>query len=213
MKEVDLAAKVIDYLSAQHWEIYQEVAACGSIADIVAVQGQLLWVIECKTSLSLGLIGQAFEWRKRAHFVSVAVPPKKWTKAREVARIILKNYGIGMLNIKEHYADQAEKPMLNRKAYAQDIRKRLCDKHKTWARAGSHSGYWTPFQETSRCVLATVRKNPGVSLKELIDDIKHHYSSDATARACISKWVQNGVIQGIETRREGKLLKFYPEAQ
>lgn len=215
MKETELAEKVVKWLSAQEWDVYQEVAACGSVADIVATQDRLLWVIECKLTLSLELIGQAFEWRRRAHFVTVAVPRcnHRYSKGRQVARIILKSNGIGLLEIGPHEINRhTEQPGLNRKAYVNDIRKRLCENQKHWAPAGSQSGYWTPFQETARKVAAEVRMNPGIILKDLVDIIKHHYTSDITARACISKWTQNGVIKGVRCEKDGRYLKFFPDA-
>ena len=66
MKELELAKSVVEWLQDQHWEVYQEVQRYSTTADIVAVQGPLVWVVECKTSLSIGVMLQASRWM--AHY-------------------------------------------------------------------------------------------------------------------------------------------------
>lgn len=215
--ETDLALKVINWLEAQHWEIYQEVKVNNSIADIVAIQGHLVWIIECKLSLSLNLIAQALEWRRDAHFVSVAIPKRKSrypTKARRIALHILKHWGIGILRVranKDIGRRFVSPPSINRKASTGRIKDSLNEHQKHWAPAGSVNGCWTPFKETSGRIVRAVNKNPGIILKDLIDKVDHHYASDASAKACIKKWVVEGIIKGIRCKRDGKFLKFYPE--
>jgi hypothetical protein len=49
---------------------------------------------------------------------------------------------------------------------------------------------------------------PGCTIKEAIDSINHHYASDATAKACLSKFIGTDVIRDIvfdETVRPYKL--------
>lgn len=69
--ETDLAEKVVEWLQAQQWEVFQEVQldSFGRIADIVAVSGPLLWVIECKTSQSFAVFEQAFQWKMYANYI------------------------------------------------------------------------------------------------------------------------------------------------
>ena len=102
-KEADLAKVVVSWLNEQHWDVYQEVQihGFGGVADIVAVQGPLVWVIECKTSLSLTVMEQASVWR--VHFRSVAVPTgvrhHSRTAAYRVARLFFK---VGVLCVSSH---------------------------------------------------------------------------------------------------------------
>lgn len=217
-KETEMAKKVIEWLNSQHWEVYQEVKIGSSIADIVSIQGKLIWIIECKLNFSLDLIGQALEWRRDANFVSIAIPKQKRryiSKARRVGYQILRNYGIGLIEIVNLNADinhQKIEPKLNRKPYSKLIKDSLCEKQKYWVPAGTcGGGYWTPFQETCRNVEKIVKTNPGIILKDLIDNLKHHYASDISARASISHWVKKGVINGVEYKKEGRYLRFYPE--
>ena len=94
--EVKLAEKVIEYLQDLKWEVYQEVTIHGQIADIVAIQNGLIWIIECKKSLSLDVIAQAEHWTHYANYVSVAVPKTyRNNNGRQFAYKVLKQYGIG----------------------------------------------------------------------------------------------------------------------
>ena len=218
IKETDLAAKVVEWLGAQHWEVYQEVKIKGSIADIVGIQNNLVWIIECKTSLSLSLICQAIEWKRYSHFVSVAAPVNKnrFSKSRYGAEKILKQYGIGMIDVRmdrEEINIPQTKPALNRKAMSDIVKKSLNDNQKTAAPAGSQGGYWTPFQETSRATTRLVNKYPGISLKDLIEKLSHHYASDKTAKACVRHWIEKKIIKGIVIKKEGKALNLYPEGK
>lgn len=101
-KETELAQAVIWWLQDYQWEVYQEVQvfAYGDIADIVAVQNGIYWIIECKTTLNLEVMGQALAWKYFAHYVSVATPAAcRPSKGRELARKILRDKGIGLLAV------------------------------------------------------------------------------------------------------------------
>lgn len=72
--EVALCERIIAWLKAQHWEVYQEVSLgySGNRADIVATMGPTVWVIEAKLGVSLAIIDQALAWRGYAHQISIA---------------------------------------------------------------------------------------------------------------------------------------------
>lgn len=217
--EVDLAKPVIEYLQNLKWEVYQEVQLYyGSpIADIVAVQHKIIWVVECKKTLSLNLLDQANVWRHYAHYVSVAVP---YTRRRrpQIVEEVLKWKGIGLLEVGpewgNHEVNENIGPRLNRKGLFNYIFNALDEGHKTFAEAGNPDGKrWSPFQQTVMNLKRVVAKHPGITMKELMDnnDMKHHYSSSATARSSILKWIQSGIIKGIKLEREGKAYKLYME--
>jgi len=95
MTEQDLAARVVAGLEAQGATVYQEVTLHGQICDIVAVQGPIVHAVECKTSATLYLLGQAHRWLPYAHYVSIVAPA-----TRQIWRAVeafLKAYGIGWL--------------------------------------------------------------------------------------------------------------------
>jgi len=154
MKETELAEKVVDWLKSQHWEVYQEVQphAFDRTADIVAVTGNLLWIIEVKKSLSLALLEQALRWRGYANYISIATPnPKRHTKGEDAARLFLKHFGIGRLSIRRRSGDNVDQmiaPHLcrNRLGTLMDC---LTEHHKTYAQAGNADGRrWTQFRNT-----------------------------------------------------------------
>jgi hypothetical protein len=73
-KETELAKVVVGELRERGWTVYQEVTVGGSVCDIVAVSGRVLWAIEAKLSLGMTVLSQAKAWNGAANLVSVAVP-------------------------------------------------------------------------------------------------------------------------------------------
>ncbi|MFH1984820.1 MAG: hypothetical protein ABIL58_23510 [Pseudomonadota bacterium] len=213
MKETDLAATVVTWLGDQHWDVYQEVERDGAIADIVAAMGPLRWVVECKKTLSLCLLEQAFRWIHRAHFVSIAVPQVfAAPKGRGAARIFCNQNGIGMIAVGPHGIKVYRPPAMSRAAAVSGWR--LCEQHKTFSPAGTASGVrWTPFASTCCQLRNLLVDRPGLALSEAMKGIDHHYASDATARATVSYYLRKrpGVIKGIVCRREGRNLNLYLE--
>ena len=212
MKETELAEAVIAWLEEQHWDVYQEVQvySLGSIADIVAVRGPIVYVIECKTSLTLTVLDQARRWR--SHLRSVAVPKRKQKRYRSHDRdsaydIASRFYEIGVLEVSKHTSfdesvetwdvDEVVRPKLKRDFHlsSQRIRETLLPGHKTHKKAGSPSvgGHWTPYKSTINLVKRFIKNNPGCTFREIGDDLgKMHYSSIASAignlRAALMNW-------------------------
>lgn len=219
--EVELAKPLVSWLQDQGWDVYQEVALgkhayAGVVADIVATQGNLIWVVEVKTSFGLKVISQAWFWTRFANFSSIAVPYSKREGKNTFGYRVLKNYGLGLFSIQFEPLVRVHDylhPRLNRKC-DNLLRESLNDNQKTFADAGNNNrNYWTPFKNTCRTINTVVKEKPGIGLKELISSIEHHYHTEVTARACISKWVQKGVIKGVRCEREGKHLRFYPDTE
>lgn len=211
--EIEVAEIIIPYLKEMGWEVYQEVEIHhhGGIADIVATQGNLVWVLECKRTLSLSLMAQAEGWKKLAHYVSIVVPMKKrWTSQRLLERI-LDYLGIGCYMVsKPDIISEFAPVKLNRKANSDRIRKNLTELHKTWAKAGNARGSrYTPFQHTKDNLIHEVKKHPGITIKELILSIDHHYNSEASAKGSILQWIHKGVIKELELKHEGRGYKVY----
>jgi len=201
MREVDLARKVIEWLEDQKWDVYQEVqpGQGWNIADIVAKQGPVIWVIETKMTLSLSVIGQAYEWLPWANYVSVAVPAEK--RRIGFAARVLKDYGIGLLRVNQYESEWSSSveekvhPAFRRHTgNARDyVLNALKEAHKTYAEAGNNKGrHWSPFKETCLQIYRYVRVNEGCLLKDLLNSVSHHYGSTSAARNCIPKWAEAG---------------------
>jgi len=215
MKEVDLARKVIEWLIDQKWDVYREVQVFqgGSIADIVAKQGPVCWVIEAKMTLSLSVIGQAHGWLGLANYVSVAVPAGK--RGMGFAANVLKTYGIGLLRVNQYEYDwsspveEVKHPALRRNTGGH-VLNALNEAHKTYAEAGNNQGrHWSQFKQTCIEIYRYVRVNEGCFLKDVLNSVNHHYASTATARSCIPRWAEAGKIDRIKVVKENGQWRFY----
>lgn len=204
--EEQIAGRVIAWLHEQHFTIYQEVDVKGAPgrADIVAVQGKIVWAIETKTSLGLSVLEQSDRWRGHAHYRSVATPVGASKFVTEIC--IWK--GIGIIHASESCWEQT-RPRLNRQALVQWVSK-LCPEHQTYAKAGnSCNRYWSPFKATCRSVLEYVTRHEGCTLKELMSGCEHHYASSGTARRMIPMWIREGRVPGVRVEMDGKQFRFY----
>lgn len=222
--ETELARIVVGWLSEQGYEVYQEVQTVpnSSVADIVATSGRKVVIVECKLSFGLKVIEQAFEWSHRAHLVYVAVPKAN----SRFAATICRHYGIGVLEVtplveRILWNGKAERqggevtetihPLFGKAKWAERWAEILTDKHKTYAEAGTNTGRrWTPFRATCEEVRKYVETHPGCSLKDCISNIKTHYSTPATARQCISKWVFEGKVEGVRAEMLGHATRLFP---
>ena len=210
-----MAAKVVDWLTCQHWEVFPEVGTGpgGARADIVARQSGRIWVIECKTGLGLGVMRQAADWVGWAHWVSVAVPRRRNHKTAQFSHRVLKWLGVGCLAVDDGMIYATVAPDLNRRLQSTELLDDLNEGHKEMGVAGSQGCYWTPYKETCRELLAFVKKNPGCSMKQAIDGIRHHYDRDTTARSCLLKWIHHGKVPGVRGVREGRRIQLYAKEQ
>lgn len=209
--EVDLAQCIINYLEAKGWDVYQEVSHGQGYpsCDIVGVYEGLYWAIETKKTFGLQVLEQANYWRYRAHFVSVGIPEqtssysKRSTKFN-VTQKLCDATGIGILSASPSWGSShvIEKAKFNRKANCYSFKQLCRPELKTSNRAGEPSkGKTSVFSVFRDDLIALVAKKPGVSMKDAIEEIGHHYSSDGTAKACVSRYISQGVIPGIENRR------------
>lgn len=212
--EKELAALIIAYLRDDSYEIYQECPFNGAVADIVAVRGPLVCVVETKVNLGLSVIEQCVGWLHYANIVYAGVwKPKRaqTTFGRNVAA----KYGIGTIEVSDpKYGDRVVseniKPEFRRKILP-GLRNALRSEMMSgeYGEAGTRSGgRFTPFRETCEQLLAVVRSNPGIQLKAAIESIKrHHYASNAACRANLRKYIENGVIKGLtHTIENGKFV-------
>jgi len=222
--EAELASQLIPWLTAQGWDIWQEIRIYygGPRADIVAMQSRRSWVIEVKRTASWELVDQANNWTGYANFVSIAFPKAKGHISRSLLDYArLKGFGIIVLNDRQNTIDGHpvvyEAPRLRRATRDQyhDIRTRLTPETKGWGVAGEKAAdYWTPYKETCRKLRQVVETTPGISMKEAMAELKdHHYSSDQTARSSLMHWGRIGRVPGVEFRTEGRFIRLYPRAE
>ena len=215
MSEQALAAHVVAWLEAQHWDVYQEVGH-GDVADIVAVRGAQIWIIECKTSLSLTVMHQASRWHVPMR--SIAVPFARRYDDRALAERICREFlRVGVLYVDEDGPRVTERvaPPLLREFYESGwrFRGRLRPEHKTAAPAGTNGGgRWTPYRQTMGQIeiFLKLKGEAGATLKEIMGEVgKGHYASTASARSgiptCLEK-VRVGLVRDPRDRKGASLL-------
>jgi hypothetical protein len=192
--ETELAKIVVDKLHDWHWEVYQEVIYGPGRADIIAVNGKIRWGIECKASLGMAVIEQAYSLKNYCHYTSIATPISR----SQMPVIICSRFGIGMMTIYHMRDDCTEnlKPKLNRRP----ITMTLHDEQKTYCAAGSNQGgHWTAFKHTRDALIRYVRQHPGAQFSDVIKQIDHHYSSLSTAKSCLRGFIGTSVIPELRT--------------
>jgi hypothetical protein len=222
MSEVQLAAMIVSDLKSDGWEVYQEVVleAGDGPADIVAVRGGLIWIIETKMSMTLDLIGQAYRWIGSAHWVTMAIPyPKRGEndKKRMVSQFC-RDYGVSLMKIDSRnkvHLDNWQKPADIDTATAEYVISQLHEEQKTFALAGSNGGHWTPYKSTCIMVKNHVLANPGCSIESLVKDVgRMHYKTEASARSTLQERVAYGAVPGVTLQWDGKIPRLFvqPEA-
>jgi hypothetical protein len=211
--EAELAQLVIDYLRQDGWAfVYQEVPFNGIAADIVVRNGNLIGVIECKQNLGLDVIEQAHRWRGLANLVWCAT----WTPKRGYGfgKIVATEFGIGIIDVDRHnHVTERKRPnFLRRKdeRLLNALRPEMMSGE--YGKAGSQmANRFTPFKETCIYLQEVVSGNPGIELKDAIKKLKrHHYASDAAARANLKKMIEQNVVSGVKINREGGKIILQP---
>lgn len=221
MTEQSLAALVVAWLEAQHWEVYQEVQPHGGgseAADIVAVRSGLVWVIECKTTFSLAVMAQAVRWG--SHLRSVAVPFGNSAERQFAEQICRQHLQVGVLYVHPmrdglpgDVVERCPAPLMRHyHKRALWLRKQLRPEHKTSAPAGSQvAKRWTPYQETMEEVRSYLRRKgaEGATIAEIMQELgKRHYANKASARQCIPDALVRIEKEWCEVLGEGKAQRF-----
>lgn len=212
--EAELVEAARDWLRADGWDCYFEVAPWGAgaaRADLVATRGPLLAIVECKLTLSLALLDQARHWARYAHITWAAVP---WCSPTALQLDVCELVGCGLVGF-GRFSDSGgsvkRAPTLRRRVDDAKIRRHLGEAQAA-TRPGSVS-FSTPFTATCTRLRALVRAQGGrIAVKEAISQLEHHYTSPACARSSLISRAEAGVVDGVCVVREGKAV-FFEEAK
>lgn len=209
MKEEALAAAVVTELQRQGFETYEEVSMgyASRRADIVAVRGPILMVVECKARMSLKLLDQLYRWQGQAHYLVGAFGfSRVGPAAKEYAKAI--GAGLWVVGASEIHIDIDAR--LHRTANIRRLRANLHPKQRSadYAKAGSQGGYFTPFRGTCDALLEVVKRTPGIELREALSRIAHHYASSRSAMSSLPGLIRGGHVPGIVVD-DGAPLKLY----
>jgi len=216
--ECELAERVVGWLRANGWSVYQEIAHI----DMVAQKGDVLWGIECKRALSLEVLSQSLRRHRDVNRSSIAVPyfnncstqRRAWVLGCRIAR----ERGVGMLTVSKgadvivddviesyRYKVRSLSDPEHRDKRTNRLDPWLVDIAKNFKPAGSAGGVsWSPFKGTCHRLLLHVRGHPGITLKEAVAGIEHHYAHDRSAIGALSRGIKNGYVPGI-TINDGAL--------
>ena len=227
--ETRLAAAVIAWLRADGWQVWQEVSSGNSAADIVAMMDGRIWIIECKASFGLDVIAQANDWRGHAHWISVAVPLARQTRASILGRRVCRDLGVGVLTVVgltftsnqvRIVEDVAPRIMRWKRRWLMEtspltqMRAKLATYPQDYHEAGSAcGGAWTPYKSSCATVAEYVRTHPGCTCPEMIREVGSlHYSTPSTARGSIVHWALHRKVPGVRAERDGRVVRLYPVA-
>lgn len=220
--ETELAAAVVQVLRADDWDVWQEVQqeTYGKCADIVAVRGPVLHVVECKLQFGLDVVYQAIEWKGYAHFVSIAIPYKPSMRGgHPLLQRICRSEGIGVITVYLDQDNQAKRqshyeisPVLFRRPITKYLLASMTEEQRAYGAKAGGRDRWTPWGQSCINIERYVANNPGCTLKEAIDAIRHHYGSDQAARASMRKWIEAKRLP-VRFDAEGKLyhVNYQPE--
>lgn len=213
--EQEMARILVAWLRDAKWKVYQEVNTgyASPTCDIVAVQNNIVWAIECKRSLGFRVLDQAWWWLSYAHYSSAAVPAGRRSGKGYFLNNAMRHIGLGLLQIDKSGSVMEDfEPRLNRKPLKSGLIDWLNDAQLSYCEAGAAHGYWTPFKETCEDILRVVKQHPeGISVKELMGKINHHYYSSATARSCIPRHIDNGIVPGVRSEKINNRWIIYPD--
>jgi len=223
--EVQMAEPLVKWLKMhKHWDVYQEVSFNGYTADIVVVDTlrpyDLYWVIECKRSMNLQLLGQCHNWIRHAHHVCAAVP-EPWKTDWRVDAVVRQwciSSGVGILHVpgpSSHHTDPYAyiKPRLNRNAVIDDWKKKyLSEEGRDYCKAGSPTGSLTPFKRTVIRLIDEVNAHglEGIEMAELVKNVNHHYGSTASAKRCLVDYIVRGIIPEVIAKHIKGKFRIFP---
>lgn len=147
------------------------------------------------------MLEQAINNKKYFYYSYIAVP---YFKYDHFQRMLCKDYGVGLIICNPNGwmnggFEERVKPKLNRKPF-NAFRHELNESYKKSipGSSGAEGGRITPFKITVENIIKHIKRHPGCSIKQLIDGIQHHYSSDSGSKSSIYQHINNGIIKEIK---------------
>lgn len=189
--EVEIGEIVTGWLSSRGWEVYQEVQlqACGKVADIIAVKNKEVWIVELKTTFTMRLIEQAYDWKTLANYISIAVPCSD--SRSYFPGVVATEFNISVIEVSENgvYHRGKKIPLLAKpKIIESQVLNHLSEIHKTYNKAGSQNGHLTPYSYMMDLIKEYLIENPFSSTKEIVEALGiFHYAHEKSAKGNISR--------------------------
>lgn len=175
-KETDLYQPVRKLFPVS--EAYPEVVMRRGRPDVVFKDTDVITVVELKTSLSLALIEQAYNWVNTCDYIYVAVPRPR--KVNKFAVRLLSDKGIGLILVGSQGA------RFHTKASKQERKtipwtKYLHEFYKLNESGGTAGGYMTGYKYTIQCVKALMKtQSRPLTVKEIVEKVDGQYEGVAS---------------------------------
>jgi len=204
---------VMEWLTKQGWEMYQEVSLGygDARADLVGKKDGGLLVVECKMSMSIAVLDQALMWKHwgYAHLVAVAVPSRSSARIHRQHINVTRALEIGLMEVHHSFGEDQivswhGDGYKHEAGRASELENLLHPLQNHYGKVGTGE-YFTAFRLTCDQLVVYVRKHPGCTMAAAVEKINHHYASDKSAAHALGSWVGYKHLTEIEWGKDGKL--------
>jgi hypothetical protein len=210
LSESDLAAFVVNYMKDRGYTVYGEVLnKAGARADMYCVNGSKSVSIETKTTFSLKVIEQAYQWLGQASEIYVAVPKALNYKERYFAMDVCSMYGIGVIEVDTNQKYNNVTMLRKAAICSKPNMPKLYEEQQDSVAGNANNDYVTPFKLTVRAIQEFIDGQQPLDLRYVIRQVKHHYASENSAYAALTKLISAGVLDSVKIMTKGKKRYIY----
>jgi len=90
------------------------------------------------------------------------------------------------------------------------LRGALTEEQKHIVPGNAESSFDSAFQRTSRRLRDAVNEEPGLTLKDVLGRVEHHYRSERHAQSALLGWLKAGRVRGVQAKYDGRRYRLYP---
>ena len=186
----------------------------GDRADLIVLRADAsLDVVEVKARPCERLERQARGWIDSVERVWVAYEPPRRGAVTQRWLARFKGLGVGVLHViagtvtvTAEAREREAHPFFRTRIVAT-----LSPLHEHYAEAGNaDSHYLTAFRLTCDRLRVVAEARPGLTMRDAVESIQHHYTSDKVARSALLGWVRAGKVAGIRAEVEAGKARLYP---
>lgn len=219
LAEPVLALRAKAWLETRGLEVYSEVVFGEGRIDLVGIDATRLVTVEVKVSFGIAVLGQADRWREYATETWVAVP-RHVAHPTSFSADICRAMNIGLFGVdaaepwerRPWNAGEDVEPVWKHRVVVEPVpavprlghqlRAALFPEQKESV-PGTSGGHATKFKRTVARLAELVAAEPGVTLKDAVSRIDHHYSTKAAAVSSLG-----GLLSRTGSRRPGALAQI-----
>lgn len=233
LSEPVLALRTKAWLEARGLEVYAEVVFRDGRIDLVGVDATRLVTVEVKVSFGIAVLEQAARWRDYATETWVAVPRHVAQGfGAEVCRTM--NLGLFGVDAAEPWerrpwnAGEDVAPVWKHSVVIEPVPTVPHLAHKLRAALfpeqrdsipGTNGGHATKFTRTAQRLAELVAAEPGITLKDAVGRIDHHYSTKAAAVSSLGGLLlrtgphRPGAMASIRIEGRGSKATLWPQQE